>query len=248
MAELPSDYSLIGMVLAISMAIILLSGLALYVAFRLRETLREERGRGARAAKVGFLIGLLFLSGGIFYFFAIGFSSLGGTAATLTSSTTSESSIASSTTSTASSSPTTSISTSSSTASSSTSPAQGSLSLSSSFPPSENAGSTFFGSFTMIDNGSVSVGSVSVQVGNLLNEFAFQSCTISVNGGVFQDCTSSLSGNVISLGSVTPGTTVITLGLKAPSHPGQYSNEVTLYYFLGTQRSILTTITIHITP
>jgi hypothetical protein len=79
LAAIPSDLSLIGAVLAISLAIILLSGVALYVAFRLRETLREERGRGARAAKVAFLIGLLFLSGGVFYFFASGLGAIGNT-------------------------------------------------------------------------------------------------------------------------------------------------------------------------
>ncbi len=49
MASVPSDYTIIGTVLAISVAIILLSGLALYISFRLRETLHEEKGRGARA-------------------------------------------------------------------------------------------------------------------------------------------------------------------------------------------------------
>jgi hypothetical protein len=249
-------------VLAISLAIILLSGIALYVAFRVKETFHEERGRGARVAKVALLIGLLFLSGGVFYFFAAGFRSFGsGTSSTLSSTVTSSvshstsstlsstvtSSVSHSTSSTRSSSGTsTSVSSSKTTSSSSSSSVQGGLSLTTSFPSTETKGSSFYGTFTIVNNASVAAGSATLQLGNLLNQFAFQSCSISVNGGGVQDCSSSVSGNLVTLGAIAPGTTVITLELVAPSQPGQFMDMVMLHYQLSTARTLVATISIHV--
>jgi hypothetical protein len=42
----------------------------LYLAFRIKETFRKETRKGFTIVKIGFLIGILFLAGGIFYFFA----------------------------------------------------------------------------------------------------------------------------------------------------------------------------------
>ncbi len=65
-----TDLSIIGIVFAIILFIIFFAAIILYLAFRIKETFREERKRGILAVKIGFLIGILFLAGGSFYFFA----------------------------------------------------------------------------------------------------------------------------------------------------------------------------------
>ncbi len=77
-----SPFSLVGVVLLIGLAVMALSGLGMYVAFRIRETLNDARGRGAKAAKLAFLIGLLFLSGTTFYLFATGIGTAKGPGST----------------------------------------------------------------------------------------------------------------------------------------------------------------------
>jgi hypothetical protein len=57
-------------VFALILVIIFFSAVALYLAFRIKETFRKETRKGVTIAKTGFLIGILFLAGGIFYFFA----------------------------------------------------------------------------------------------------------------------------------------------------------------------------------
>jgi len=65
-----TDLSIIGIVLAIILFIIFFAAVVLYLSFRIKETFREEKKRGMLAVKIGFLIGILFLAGGSFYFFA----------------------------------------------------------------------------------------------------------------------------------------------------------------------------------
>ncbi len=64
------DISAIGMVFTLILFIIFFSALVLYIAFRIKETFREEKRTGAMVTKILFLIGILFLAGGGFYFFA----------------------------------------------------------------------------------------------------------------------------------------------------------------------------------
>ncbi len=64
------DLSIIGIVFAIILFIIFFAAIVLYLSFRIKETFREEKKRGFLVVKVGFLIGILFLAGGSFYFFA----------------------------------------------------------------------------------------------------------------------------------------------------------------------------------
>jgi hypothetical protein len=64
------DLTIIGIVFAIILLIIFFSAIVLYLAFRIKETFRKETRRGLTIAKVGFLVGILFLAGGMFYFFA----------------------------------------------------------------------------------------------------------------------------------------------------------------------------------
>ena len=67
---LPFDLSILGIVFALILFIIFSSAVVLYLAFRIKETFRKEKKRGIGAAKIAFLIGILFLAGGSFYFFA----------------------------------------------------------------------------------------------------------------------------------------------------------------------------------
>jgi hypothetical protein len=64
------DLSIIGIVFAIILFIIFFAAVVLYLSFRIKETFREEKKRGILVVKVAFLIGILFLAGGSFYFFA----------------------------------------------------------------------------------------------------------------------------------------------------------------------------------
>ena len=64
------DLSIIGIVFAIILFIIFFAAIVLYLSFRIKETFQEEKKRGMLVVKVAFLIGILFLAGGSFYFFA----------------------------------------------------------------------------------------------------------------------------------------------------------------------------------
>ncbi len=64
------DFRIIGIGIAITFAIIALSAITLYLAFRVKETFREEKSFKMQFVKMGFILGILFLAGGLFYFFA----------------------------------------------------------------------------------------------------------------------------------------------------------------------------------
>lgn len=64
------DLTVIGIVFALILLIIFFSAVVLYLSFRIKETFRKETRKGFTIVKIGFLIGILFLAGGIFYFFA----------------------------------------------------------------------------------------------------------------------------------------------------------------------------------
>jgi len=73
------DLSIIGIVFALILLLIFFSAVVLYLAFRIKETFRKETRKGFTIVKIGFLIGILFLSGGMFYFFASTLGNIGGT-------------------------------------------------------------------------------------------------------------------------------------------------------------------------
>lgn len=216
MVPLPSDYTIVGTVLALAIAILLLSGLALYVAFRVRETLRDERGGGARAAKVAFLIGLLFLSGGVFFFFASGFNAGGATSSISTTSTTTASSMSST-----SSPSTTASSTSSSTSTSTSVTSAGGVSLSVSCPSSASIGSTFNCTVTIDNTGGSTFQSATLTSQGDFTQFTITGCTETVNG--YPSTCTVVSSTQVSTGSLSPGLTYLTLSVTPPSTAGQKS-------------------------
>ena len=75
------DLSIIGIVFALILLLIFFSAVVLYLAFRIKETFRKETRKGFTIVKIGFLIGILFLSGGMFYFFASTLGNIGGSSA-----------------------------------------------------------------------------------------------------------------------------------------------------------------------
>jgi len=72
------DLTVIGIVFALILVIIFFSAVALYLAFRIKETFRKETRKSFTIVKIGFLIGILFLAGGIFYFFANNLGNMAG--------------------------------------------------------------------------------------------------------------------------------------------------------------------------
>ena len=62
------NIGILGIGIAITFAIIALSAVTLYLAFRIKETFREEKSMKIQLVKTFFLIGILFLAGGLFYF------------------------------------------------------------------------------------------------------------------------------------------------------------------------------------
>ena len=198
----PSDYTIVGLVLAVAVAILLLTGLALYVAFRLRETLRDEKGGRSRTVKVAFLIGLLFLSGGVFYFFASGFGASGGNSSTLGTSSTTTGPASSTHTSTA----------------------QAVSMPTASCPSRAMAGSTFTCYVTIYDQGSTTYGSATLLSSGDFLKFKILGCTESVNGSPSTFVPSS--SNSVALGNISPGTTILTVSVQAPSQSGQNNNNV----------------------
>ncbi len=62
------NIGILGIGIAITFAIIALSAVTLYLAFRIKETFREDKGLKIQFVKTFFLIGILFLAGGLFYF------------------------------------------------------------------------------------------------------------------------------------------------------------------------------------
>ena len=72
------DLTILGIVFALILVIIFFSAVALYLAFRIKETFRKETRKGFTIVKIGFLIGILFLAGGIFYFFANNLGNIAG--------------------------------------------------------------------------------------------------------------------------------------------------------------------------
>ncbi len=64
------DLSIIGVVFALILLIVFFSAIVLYLAFRVKETFRRETRRSFVFVKITFLLGILFLAGGVFYFSA----------------------------------------------------------------------------------------------------------------------------------------------------------------------------------
>lgn len=205
------DLAIIGLVIALILLIIFFSAVVLYLAFRIKETFRKETGRAATAAKIGFLIGILFLAGGIFYFFANTLSSMPSPTPSPTSPVP-----------TIMPTPTTTISpTPSPTQTPSpmpTSTATLTLSLTASYPPSTRMNTKITVSFTIINPTTATAHAATLQADVLFTTFNIQSSTHEV------------IGNVVKIGDIPPGTTIVSVELLAPNKAGIVTDTARLLY------------------
>ena len=199
------DLSVIGIVFAIILFIIFFAAVVLYLAFRIKETFREEKKRGMLAVKVAFLIGILFLAGGSFYFFA--------------QILTPQSSLPYTTPPDNSSSDTTSPDTPSP-PSNETETENGNpeLAMSVSYPSRTKMNTKITMTFTITNPTEYTAHDVVVQTNVLFEQFNAVSTTY------------ERTGNAIEIGDVPSGTIIVSLELTAPSKPQQMGDIITLTF------------------
>jgi hypothetical protein len=211
---MPFDIAIIAIVLALILLVVFFSAVVLYLSFRLKETFRKETRRGATIAKTAFLIGILFLAGGIFYFFANTLANINQPAPTASPTPTGSPSP----TPTLSPSPSPMLSPSPSPTATPTPSPHPALSLSISYPPTAKMSSQITMSFTIVNPTGSAVHAAAIQTNVLFQIFAVQSSTYPV------------VGNVINIGDVPPGTTIVSLELLAPNRPREVNDTITLVY------------------
>jgi hypothetical protein len=218
---MPFDLAIIGIVIALILLIIFFSAVVLYLAFRIKETFRKETSRGATIAKIGFLIGILFLAGGMFYFFANTLSNITGPTSTPSPNPTPPMS-SPSPVPTPSPMPTPTPTPTpgpapmpSPTPTPSPSPT---LSMSISYPPSARMNTIITVSFTIINPTVSTAHGATIQADVLFAKFKIQSSTHEV------------VGNVVNIGDVPPGTTIVSLQLLAPNRAGIVTDTVSLLF------------------
>ncbi len=177
---IPIDVSLLGMVFTLIVFIIFFSAIVLYLAFRIKETFRREKGRGALVTRVLFLIGVLFLAGGGFYFFA----------ETLRPQVTPQPD----------------------------GDGRLQLSLSVSYPSRVGRNEEITISFIIGNPSDHTAHGAVIQTETLFEYFTIVSSTHKV------------VGNVIEVGDIPPGTTIVSLELKAPNKSSDVEDTVTLTF------------------
>ena len=194
------DLAVIGIVFAIILLIIFFSAVVLYLSFRIKETFRKETRRGATVAKVAFLIGILFLAGSLFYFFANTFTN----------------NIAPSPTSTPTPAPT---------ITPTSTPSQiPILTLSVSAPSQVSMNSELSISFTINNPTSFTANGVYLETSGLFSDFALQSSTHEITGSVIDIGEVSSGVTIVSVGVLSPdrartNTNTITLNFQEMATP-----------------------------
>jgi len=199
------DLSVIGIVFAIILFIIFFAAVVLYLAFRIKETFREEKKRGMLAVKVAFLIGILFLAGGSFYFFA----QILTPQSSLPDTTPPDNSLPDTT------SPDTPSPPSNETETENGNPE---LTLSISYPSRTRMSTVITMTFTITNPTEYTAHDVIIQTNVLFQDLEVISST------------HEIIGNVIEIGDVQSGTTISSLELRAPSKPRQIDDTITLTY------------------
>ena len=210
---------IIGIVLSLILFIIAISAIVLYLSFRIKETFREEGKRGVTIVKIAFLIGILFLAGGGFYYL--------GQAITPTPTVTPTASPTA--TPTATPTPTfTPTPTATPTATPTFTPTPTitpsetpkiELVLQVSYPSSIGRRSDITISFTILNPSEDTAHDVNILLSNLFEYFTLKSSTHEV------------SGNVIKIGDVPPGTVICNLELTPTVlKPTEVHETVSLIY------------------
>jgi len=201
------DLSVIGIVFAIILFIIFFAAVVLYLAFRIKETFREEKKRGMLAVKVAFLIGILFLAGGSFYFFAQVLTPQSSLPDNTSPDTIPPDNSSSNTTL-----PETPL------PSNETETGKPELALSVSYPSRTKMSTVITMTFTITNPTEYTAHDVIIQTNVLFQDLEVVSST------------HEIIGNVIEIGDVQSGTTISSLELRAPSKPKQIDDTITLTY------------------
>ncbi len=205
------DLSIIGIVFAIILFIIFFAAVVLYLSFRIKETFREEKKRGMLAVKVAFLIGILFLAGGSFYFFA---------QILAPSSPAPLPQLENTTDVTPSPEPETPIDDTSLPPSNDTGNENGKpeLILYISYPSRIRMNSEITITFSITNPTQYTAHDAIIQTSVLFENFELTSSTHTV------------TGNIIEINDVSPGTTVISINLVVSTKPGEISATIALIF------------------
>jgi predicted PurR-regulated permease PerM len=206
------DLAVIGIVFAIILLIIFFSAIVLYLSFRIKETFRKETRRGATIAKVAFLIGILFLAGGLFYFFANTFTNITEPSPTPTP------------TPTPSSTPTiTPIPTPSQTSQ---------LSLSVSAPSQTTMNSELSVGFTISNPTDLTFNGAYIETGSLFSDFTLQSSTHQTTGNVINIGDVASGVTIVNIELTSPnkaGTYSYTISLNFQDITNPVTKSVTIW-------------------
>jgi hypothetical protein len=236
--EMSNDFSIIAIVFTIILILVFFSAVILYLSFRIRETFRKETNRGAKIALTAFLIGIFFLAGAVLYY----------SATTLTSP---EPTNQPTPTATPTNQPTPTPTNPNSSPSSSPIPTPTNHgnqptptpTTTPTLNPNQTATFTAFYlssttldsqitlTFTVINPSDINYKNAVIQTNSLFQSFTVISSTDTINA------------NIIDVGDLPSGTTTVTLQLKAPNHPGTFTDTATLIY-QGIQNQITQQITI----
>ena len=209
------DLSVIGIVFAIILFIIFFAAVVLYLAFRIKETFREEKKRGMLAVKVAFLIGILFLAGGSFYFFAQVLTPQSSLPYTTPPDNSSSDTTSPDTTSPNTTLPDTPLPPSNETETENGNPE---LAMSVSYPSRTKMNTKITMTFTITNPTEYTAHDVVVQTNVLFEQFNAVSTTY------------ERTGNAIEIGDVPSGTIIVSLELTAPSKPQQMGDTITLTF------------------
>jgi hypothetical protein len=109
------------------------------------------------------------------------------------------------------------------------------------YPTSVSVGQGFYIQLSIYNSGASASGAT-IDVGSMIYTFTIANAT-----ECNPQCASiTWSGSVINVGTLNQGETSVTLGLRAPASPTQYSGTITLYYQGATQPTT-STLTIRVT-
>ena len=220
------DLTIIAVVFTLILLLVFFSAIVLYLSFRLKETFRKETKRGAIIAKAAFLIGILFLAGGIFYFAASSLTNLNPTdQPTPTTSPTPNATPTNPPSQSPTPTPTASPSVSS------TPTPNSPVSFTAFYPTSTAMDSQITMTFNIINPTNTALKNAAIQTNTLFQYFTVTSSTHEV------------TANIINIGDLAPGTTTVTLQLKAPNRPAEVNDSIALIH-QGIQNQVTQQISI----
>ena len=205
--------SILGIIFALILFIIAISAIILYLAFRIKETFRDEGRKGMTVVKIAFLVGTLFLAGGSLYYFGRVLVPASTPTLTVTPS-------LSPTPTSLSPTPTAIVTPSPSPTPTSTQEEtkKPKLILTVSYPSRVRINSKITISFTILNPTEYTAHNVNIQAGTLFEYFNLESSTHEV------------IGNVINVGDVPKGSVICSLELTSPRKPTEVHETVSLTY------------------